>query len=101
MARGVTDHAKRKQWNAVLGAGARDELRLHIHSYGGRRLRNSVSFLAGIDHGWDSQKIGDMDREMCERIERQAQVSSREISRKQKIADTQLIVNCSCKSGGE
>jgi len=38
-----------------------------------------------------------MDREICEKIERPAQISSRQISRKQEVTDTQLIVKRACE----
>src|SRR5207249_11555283 len=97
----VADHAKRKQRNAVFRASAPDKLRLHVHSCGARRLRKSVSVLAGFDHRRDSQKIGDMDWEICKRMQPPAHVSSREIFRKQEITDPQLIVKRACKSGAD
>ena len=100
-ARRIGNDAQREQRDPISSAGTRNELRFHIHGYRARRLRNSISFLPGIDHGRDSQKIGNMDREICEKIERPAQISSRQISREQEIADTQLIVKRACKSGAD
>ena len=38
------------------------------------------------------KRFGDMDREICKRMQPPAQVSSREILRNQEITDAQLIV---------
>ena len=76
----------------MLRASAPDKLRLHVHGCGACCLRESVSFLAGIDYRRDGQEIGDMDREICKRMQPPTQVSSREILRNQEITDAQLIV---------
>ena len=81
LTRCIADRAERKQWNAVLGASARDKLRFHIYRRRACRPRNSLSLLVGIDHRRHSQKIGDMDRQICQQRACLAQFGRREVLR--------------------
>jgi hypothetical protein len=85
----------------VLGATARNEFRLHIYGRGAGCLRNSVSLLARIDHRWDGQKIGDMDRQIYQQRADLAQFSSREVLGEQEIANVQSIVKRACKTSAD
>ncbi len=85
----------------MLRASAPDKLSLHVHGCGACCLRESVSFLAGIDYRRDGQEFGDMDREICKRMQPPAQVNSREILRNQEITDAQLIVKRACEPGAD
>jgi hypothetical protein len=98
LTRCVADRAERKQWNAVLGASARNKLRFHIHRRRACRSRNFVSLLAGIDYRRHRQKIGDMDRQIYQQGARLAQFSCREVLGEQEIANVQLIVKRACES---
>jgi len=71
----------------VLGAGTRDNS-VSISTATAPVVR-AIRFRSSLESIIaNSQKIGEMDREICERIKRPAQVSSREISREQEITDT-------------
>jgi len=95
----IADHANRKQRNTVLGAAARNELRLHINRGCARGLRDFLSLVDGIDYRRHRQKIRAMDERTAKARMHLAWLNGREIFRKQEITGVQFIIKRACKTG--